>query len=233
MYEFERLGRSCRTAVVFALIAATAGVYGCPSRTITIQRAEVINNAQDPEGRPLEVDIVSVYPGDLMGANLDYNELLLPDRDVTADVWFDKRPTAESMKKDPKDTDRFRIHKSQIISFTKEKDFYGTYPNNDAAQGGAIRGSRYKDRRDKNGEIVVKNVPIRYRWDVWDDKLVIYVFAKFDKGKEGAVQDTVKFYKVGDYTDKVTVKIESKEITRVTEPTFNKSRDPATPSPSD
>ena len=193
---------------------------GCPTRTMRIVVDKYINTAPDKIGYPITVDIVSIFPHDLSGDLLKANEDLLPEKCITADMWFDRRPTWESMKED-NDYSRFRIPNDQIFSYaqkgkgTKDEDrWYGTI------QGGQLVGSNHE--RGKR-EIKVEDIPIG---SIFNSNAVIYVFCAFNTAN-GTIADTKPaiFHEVGDFKDELAVHIRSQSVVRTTKRSFGDDLD--------
>jgi hypothetical protein len=141
-----------------------------------ITTADYINTAFVPKGAPLEVDIVTVFPGDFKSEKEEANQDLLPDALITSDVWFERRPTARSINK-VGDTYHFKIPGSQIICFTDDEEAFGE------RRGGAILGANYRE----DPEIIVKDLPKTSNPLNWfSKKYLVYVFCKFQdaEGKD-------------------------------------------------
>ncbi len=206
-----------RCAGTLVAVLLLVGVCGCPARTMMVEVDQYINaSPANPKGQPLAVDIVSVFPQDLEGKDSKAaNEELKPETPITADVWFAKRPTREAMKQKD-NTERFRIKKQQIYSFTKEPagSLYGV------RAGGLLVGGAFKPGQKDQ---IVKGIPID---SIFDSKAVIYVFCKFQDAK-GNILPTkpVVFWTVGDFRDQLKVHIHKQSIERVTKRTFGKDMD--------
>ncbi|MBN2559720.1 MAG: hypothetical protein JXQ75_02155 [Phycisphaerae bacterium] len=201
------------TVALSVLVLASA--CGCSDRVMTITRDDHINTVFDPSGSPLSVDIVSVLPNDLKGDKLELNRLLLPEGGITSDVWFDHKPTKESMQDPPSHPDRFCIHRDQILSFTDEpkQDVYGR------VVGGQIQGKAYAKKHGEE-KIVVPRVLAR---DIFDEHAVIYVFCKFTNAS-GEVQRTnpAMFHSVGDYRREIAVHIGQTSIERTSKRVYGR-----------
>lgn len=220
--------RSGTAYLTAALVSAclALGLSGCSERILRIDCEKVINTGFQSIGAPLSVDVVSVFPCDLSGDEEEVNELLRFDagagtEPITADVWFKRKPTRESMgKEEPNDWDRslFRIDSGQIISFTDlDKDEVYAKPKNVHGQ---TLGKKYWPKGQRYYEV---KVPID---DIWDDRSVIYVFGRFTD-KDGNVLRTkpAVFWKVGDWKRGLEVLVGPDFIKRNIEPTLNKDRD--------
>jgi hypothetical protein len=170
----RRQARVLLSGAAMALLLCMAA--GCGGRTMKITTADYINTAFVPKGAPLEVDIVTVLPGDFKNEKEEANQDLLPDAMITSNVWFERRPTALSLNK-VGDTYHFKIPRSRIICFTDDEDAYGE------RRGGAILGANYRE----DPEIIVKDLPTTSNPLNWFSKrYMVYVFCKFQdaEGKD-------------------------------------------------
>ena len=185
---------------------AAMAACGC-ARTLRVTCDAVINTGFQPNGSPLNVDVVSVFPHDLRGKHAEVNEFLKPGSGITADVWFARKPTRESRRND-EDTSHFQIDRAQILSFTdkKKEDVYGRY------LGGQILGRKYWSPGKNN--ILVSDVPAK---DIFDDHSVIYVFCRFtdEKGNVLPTQPAT-FAPVGSFESQLAVHVGGGAVTGIT-----------------
>lgn len=194
-----------RWIIVAAMGFLALGVAGCENRTIAVDREKFINTRADPKGYPVSIDIVSVYPSDLKDAA---NKDLMPTGPgITADLWFARKPTRESMSRKD-DVQNFRLGEEQIHSYTDEdnKTIYGR------RKGGKIIGTDAS-----SGNIVIsrsQGLPVR---DIFSSEAAIYVFAKFtDKNGKVLPSRPAVFWRVGDFKEELAVRIKGESIERTT-----------------
>ena len=189
------------------LLALGVGVVsgGC-ARVLNIQQAEYINTAvhaarakEDRTGQPLEVAIVCVTPSDL---DHEANDRLNPERDITADVWFQDLPQRDDKKDMDERGGRFYLPKSHIFWLTDSKERYGK----------RLRGRLGGAKNDKQKDVVVE---FKFEGSWHNDRSVIYVFAKFvDKQGQILPVKPAKFHPPGAYTEKLYVRIAVDEQNR-------------------
>ncbi len=205
------IGRQRPSSLVtpgLVILLAALACAGCSDkRTVRIDRDRVINTGFDPGGYPIQVDVVSVFPSDL---KQEVNRDLRPDRPdgpITADVWFRNKPTKDSMK-DKDDNKHYRLSAEQIHSYTDEDEgtFWGI------KKGGKLTGSD-----SLGGSIVIgaeSGVPVK---DVFSDRAVVYVFARFTDAQGNVLKTRpAVFWKVGDFDKTLTVQIKAQTIERTT-----------------
>jgi hypothetical protein len=169
-----------------AVLAAVS--TGC-SRQLVIRQDPIINTAmmlerdfEKIDGRPLEVDVVMLYPKDFEDVN---NSELLPSANLTADVWFELKGTSE-----------IAVRGDQIIRFSDVKTAYGTRGRP------LLNGSRV-DRAEET-----KPLKIDFKGPINDKDSVIYVIPKFI-GPNGGVLPVpaAMFHPPGAYSDTLQVHI--------------------------
>jgi hypothetical protein len=211
MRELAWLRRMDMRASLAGVILLAALATGCGGRMMTITVADYINTGFAPKGAPLEVDIVTVLPKDFKDEKQEVNQDLLPDAGITSDVWFERKPTARSMR-DSADVDHFQIPKSQIFSFTDRKDVYGQ------RCGEALVGAAFRD----DGAITVKGIPPSSAYTLHRAKSAIYVFCRFqDPDGRGVLRTRpAVFSPVGSYRQKLAVRIKETSVEIACEPTF-------------
>ena len=193
-------GRICPRLVRELLVCGMVltALSGC-ARVLTTTQDDYINTAMHAErqrgsrtGEPLELTIVSVYPGDL---KLDANDRLDPSRAITSDVWYQDRPQPGDKVDMEEPHGRFRIPKNQVFVRTEDKHFYGK------RVGGRLRGALIDKQK------TVKTT-FNFAGPLHNKKSVIYVFPKFiDKRGEALLVPPAKFHPPGAYTHELAVKI--------------------------
>ena len=112
-----------RVFLTLAGLALALPLVGC-ARQLTITQDPHINTAmhinRPPDqrtGEPLEVNIVCVYPEDFEKPE---NAQLSPEIDITADVWYQRRPTRGGTE-----PGKFNLPPERIYVFTDAADCYG------------------------------------------------------------------------------------------------------------
>ena len=204
-------GGPCRFGMVMCLALLLGGVGCCGSKVLTLNRDKYINSGFDPHGSPLSVDVVCVFPSDLKGESEELNRMLAPNGGITADAWFDRKPTQASMQNQEAHPNHYRIHRDQIFSFTdgRQKDVYGK------VEGRQIQGTDYAPV--KGGKpITVRDIPVKC---CLSGDSLIYVFCMFTNanGEVLATKPAV-FHPAGDYGRNIVVHIGAEKITRTSKP---------------
>lgn len=175
-----------------------AALPGC-ARVLTTTQDDYINTAMHADrqrssrtGEPLEITIVSVYPGDL---KLDANDRLDPGREITCDVWYQDRPQPGDKVDMEEPHGRFRIPKNQVFIRTDDAQYYGK------RVGGRLHGALI----DKQKTV---KTSFNFAGPLHNDKSVIYVFPKFiDRRGQVLPVPPAKFHPPGAYTHELAVKI--------------------------
>lgn len=208
-----------RAAVAGALAAACAalGTAGCSDRILTIDVADFIAKTPgQPNGTPIEVDIVCVLPSDFKKDLKERNKDLLPGSTITSEQWFQNKPTKESMT-NPAGGARYQIPSERIISYAEKPELYGKYA------GGRIRGAKAGGQARFSCS---KTIPVK---DIHDSQSAIYVFARFP----GKTTSPAVFSPIGAYTRDIAVYIGEDGVYRSSEPKAHEGDVKKNPGPVD
>lgn len=177
-------------------ILVAAGVLSGCGRTMMFQQDTYINTAchenRPPDrrtGEPLELNVVVVYPSDLKKPE---NDLLRPDRKITAKDWYERRPQRAG-----EEPGRFNLPHDQIYVLSNDDTVFGRRIGN------ALRGAAL------DGDKPIRKTGIALKWDlVHNDQTVIYVFPKFCAADGGVLPVLpAKFCPPGAYSADLGVRI--------------------------
>jgi hypothetical protein len=167
---------------------------------LVITQDQYINTGVGPNGEPMELNVVYVYPKDL---DNPANARLAPDRGITSDAWFGSRPLPADTKDTPDRGNRFWIPRDQILLLNNSPPdtSYGIHIGN------RPRGAAYDGRED------VGRWKLDFKGPSGSKRSAVYVFAKFSDAQGNTLpKPPAKFNPPGDYGKELRVHIGGQEL---------------------
>ena len=191
-----RIGQWGSRAACLGLLAALSGC----GKELVITQDSYINTGVGPNGEPMELNVVYVYPKDL---DHPANSRLAPDRGITSDVWFRDRPQGADAKDTPDRGARFWIPREQILLLNN--------PPADTSYGVRIgnrpRGASYDAKEE------VGRWKLDFKGSAGSKESVIYVFGRFsDANGNPLPRPPARFNPPGDYGKELRVHIGGQDL---------------------